>query len=839
MHRGSSHIILWSRGATLALCAAVMSASALAAPGEVKTAQAVQVYSLTLPLIFGNVYLGDVPVAASSDGKISVNTERFTSLLGQRISADMIAKVKEVAGGHAVVSIEALSVTGLLVVYDSAKLELHVSIPVQLQGGQSISAYDRTSLGEPSRATIAPAQFSGSATFIARQSYEWSPAAVRGWDPANVSMDIAANVFGPEGAYLFVQGEYDGAADRPFRRGDIVLVHDDPDDAVRYSAGDVTPVSAGLQGAPILGGVSVQRQYGELQPFANIRPSGLFRFSLERASTVDVVVNGVTIRTLRLDAGQYDLKDFPFFNGLNEVELYVVDEFGRRLLAKFEEFFSTKMLNEGVSEFGATLGYLQSRDADQQITYGQDLLTFSGYGRFGLTDSVTVGANFQGNDAQWMGGVEIGWASPIGTLGFVTGLSDIDGLSSGQSYLVSYEASADQLWVLEHPQLNLEYLYSSEFFSPVGQLVPNQPSQYDVRGRFSTRLPMDLGLGLSASFTRGRDAQPDVRRFALSVSYNLGFADITGSDEQVVTEDAPDENRFLLSISLPLGDKELTRASFDSTNDQYQLEYTRFAHDELGDVGFRGAISRDDDKLTGSGQFAYNANRFSAVVEHDTIADTALDNIQSQQSSYTLGTQIAFAGGDVTFGHPVGPRFAIVAEHETLDDRNVGVRRGDGTAERNAETDFLGPALVSAGTAYQPQKVMIDIQDLPLGYDPGPTQYDVFPGPASGYSFRVGSNASHIVIGTLLGADGKPVALQGGEMQSLTDHSFKAVPVFTNSTGRFVAEGLAPGRYRLVLGAQMNMTVTVVVPDQAIGIINLGVVHLDPAAPPASVQASR
>ncbi len=843
MNRGSAQPRTDTRrsrlvGIAVCVIGGAFCGNALAA-GEVKTAQATQVYNLTLPLIFGRVYLGDVPVAASGDGKISVNVERFVSLLGERISAELLAKIKDVAAGRAVIGVDAFSSAGLLVVYDSARLELHVSIPVELQGGQSISAFDRNDQGAPSRATQAPAPFSASATFTARQTYDWGPGDQRGWNPLNLSMDVAADLFGPNGVSVFAEGEYNGGADRPFRRGDIVLIHDEPDDALRYSAGDVTPIAAGLQGSPILGGISVQRQYGELQPFADIRPAGLFRFTLERSSTVDVVVNGVTIRTLRLDAGQYDLKDFPFFNGLNEVELYVVDEFGRRLLAKFEEFFSARLLKAGVSEFGATLGYLQSRDADQQITYAGNLLTFSSYGRYGVTQDVTVGVNFQGNEAQWMGGLEVGWASPIGTLGFVAGWSDINGLSSGQSYLASYEASLDQLWVIEHPQVNLEYLCTSQFFSPVGQLVPKDPSQYEMRGRFSTRLPLDFGLGLSASLSRGRDAQPDERRYAVSVSRNIGFADVTASNERVITDGASDDNRFLVSVSVPLSSNEITRGSFDSRGNQYQLEYVRFQHDELGDYGLRGAVSRDDDRLTGSGEFAYNANRFSAVIEHDAIADSSMSSIQSQQTSYTLGTQIAIAGDEVAFGRPVGPRFAIVSAHESLDDRTVGVRKGEGVPSRGAETDFLGPALVSAGSPYQPQKVMIDVEDLPLGYDPGPSQYDVFPGPASGYKFQVGSNASHIVIGTLIGADGKPVALQGGEIRSLDDSRFKPVLVFTNSAGRFVAEGLAPGRYQMVLGVAQDIVVAIEVPEKTKGVIDLGVVHLGSAAPPAGTQASR
>src|SRR5262249_45608829 len=142
----------------------------------------------------------------------------------------------------------------------------------------------------------------------------------------------------------------------------------------------------------------------------------------------------------------YDLKDFPLFNGLNDVELYVVDEFGRRLIASFSQFFSARLLNAGIFEFGATAGIPQLRDGGDELTYDDSNATFSGYARYGLLDDVTIGANFQIDKNQWLMGAEIGWATPVGTLSLVAGWSDLDAVGTGQSTLISYEASADDLW---------------------------------------------------------------------------------------------------------------------------------------------------------------------------------------------------------------------------------------------------------------------------------------------------------------------------------------------------------------------------------------------------------
>ncbi|MDZ4865795.1 MAG: fimbria/pilus outer membrane usher protein [Alphaproteobacteria bacterium] len=803
------------------LCLTAATVAAEPAPGEQKVAQNVRVFNVTLPLIFQGYYLGDVPVLATADGKVSVDIERFIALLGQRLSPKMIEDLKRVAGADRIVPIEALATVGLAIEYDAAKLELRVSIPLDQQGGQSVTTYDRSRYGAPRPGTIAPADCSASLTLSVRQTYYWEPDALEGWGPLRVAADLAANAFGQDGVYLFAQGEYDDGADTAFRRGNAVLIHDDPETAIRYSAGDVLLIPAGFQGAPVIGGVAVERRYGELQPFTNIRPSGLYRFTLDRTATVEVVVNGATIRTLRLDAGQYDLRDFPLFNGLNDVNLYVVDEFGRRLIASFSLFYSTRLLNPGITEFGATAGYLQRRKPDGEITYREELPTFSGYIRHGLTEEITVGANLQANEFQWLSGLEVGWGTPVGTFGFLAGWSDVDG-ESGHSFLASYEFSADEAWIFEHPQLNFEYVTTSEFFVPLEDLTLQTPKEYELRGRASARLPYDVGIGISASFAKGRDIDPDERRYALSVSRNLDFVNVTASHERIEIEDEPDEDRFLLTLSLPLSDNEMGRASYDSRNDLAELEYTRFQSEEVGDVGIRSSIARDNDRFAGAGELSYNANRAALTISHDAVSDSAMSEITSQQTSYNVATQIAFAGDDVAWGRPVGPRFAIVSAHDTLDGHEVGVKEGTVRGTRQAVADDLGPALVRVGSAYQPQTVMVDVENLPEGYDFGTGQYDLFAGPASGYAIQVGSDASHVIRGVLVDRNGKAMTLLGGEIRSLSDPTFKPVLVFTNSAGRFIAEGLAPGKYEMVLGPALDVVVPLEVPDGAKGIVDVG-----------------
>jgi hypothetical protein len=52
------------------------------------------------------------------------------------------------------------------------------------------------------------------------------------------------------------------------------------------------------------------------------------------------------------------------------------------------------------------------------------------------------------------------------------------------------------------------------------------------------------------------------------------------------------------------------------------------------------------------------------------------------------------------------------------------------------------------------------------------------------------------------------------------------VLVFTNSAGRFFAEGLAPGKYDMVLGPALDIVVPLEVPEGSKGVIDVGTITI-------------
>ena len=74
----------------------------------------------------------------------------------------------------------------------------------------------------------------------------------------------------------------------------------------------------GFQTAPDLLGLSVQRTYAQLQPQKNIHPTGSHSFRIERPSEVDIILDEVLFRHIRLAPGNYDLSELPLRPGAQQ-----------------------------------------------------------------------------------------------------------------------------------------------------------------------------------------------------------------------------------------------------------------------------------------------------------------------------------------------------------------------------------------------------------------------------------------------------------------------------------------------------------------------------------------
>ncbi|QHL90517.1 hypothetical protein GVO57_06265 [Sphingomonas changnyeongensis] len=813
------------------------SASALGWPllGDAASAASVQTadadrggrFEISLPVDLGGRELGQIDAELDAADQIAVDRRQLAELLGPRLPAEIRMRLVSPANGQSRATIAELAELGVPAQFDATALRISIDIPIDRQGAVALRAID-DSASAVGGDYLEARPFSASLTLFGSQNLEWQGEGATA-RPIGLLGQFASNMGGLSGVSLFGEFARDGEAGGRIRRGNVVLVHDDVDRAVRFSLGDTPVAVAGFQAAPVIGGLSVARSYSELQPFRNIRPGGQFRFQIDRPTLVDIRVNGASIRQMRLDPGQYDVGDFPFLTGQNEVEIYAFDDFNQRLITRFSQFFSANLLRPGLSEFAFSIGVPQQRDRSGGISYSNDEPLATGFFRRGLSEALTLGLNAQANRFGWLTGLEGSWASPIGS--FLANLAISSNRESGRGTqaLLAYDLNVLDLGAVRNLRANAEVRLISSDFRLVGpRNLGRLENTYkrEVRGALSALLPGGVFVGLNGAYLQRRDSGGAEYRVGATASAVLGRFNMTAALETARIAGLGRDTRFVITLLRTLGERSTMRATFDSQQNSAQLQYTRFEAPEVGEYGLDVQLERNDRRWTGSGGARFNANRFQAAVRHDVIRTTRGEPTTTQRSTYSIASQIAFDGNRLALGRPVGPSFAIVSGHPSLEKRAIRVGQGFGRRKPQAQSGLLGPALAPVGALYSPQIINIDVEDLPIGYDPGKVRYDVFPGAATGYGISVGSSASRIVIGRLVDDAGSPVALQVGKLSTieLGRETSEALTFFTDRSGRFTIEGVRPGRYRAAFGTSTPLVIEIEVSPDGIGLLDLGAV---------------
>ena len=221
----------------------------------------------------------------------------------------------------------------------------------------------------------APAYVSAYVNMRATTSYvSQSSSGSTGLDVTTIDMDGAVRV-GPvvfESEASFYAGAPAGITqayyqDYVFYRHGSRFVYDLPDEAMRIRVGDITPDSTAFQTAPDLLGISVQKAYAELQPGKSIRPTGSHSFRVERPSEVDIIIDEVPFRHIRLFPGNYDLSEIPLRPGASNIKLVIVDDTGQRQTLEFRGFSGHELLAPGISEWSFNAGI---KSLDQGVVQG-------------------------------------------------------------------------------------------------------------------------------------------------------------------------------------------------------------------------------------------------------------------------------------------------------------------------------------------------------------------------------------------------------------------------------------------------------------------------------------
>lgn len=777
---------------------------------------------LVLPLVINGRFQRELrALFPRGDEPLRFDGKAFVSVAERGLREDLISELTFRYDKDGFLGIDDLQAIGLVARFDMADLALVVEVPIDRLRPQLIDLQPR---GVP-KGPEPPRQPDGFSAFVnARGTVDFihetqAAGTGPGSQPIFVNFDGA---FNPGPFVIEWAATYDQDRDRPWQRDDISAVFDQPDKAWRTQLGDLSYPTTGFQSFVAAGGITFAKNF-DLQPYRVTQPTVRGSFFLKQESKVEVLVNNVVVRTLRLQPGPYDIRDFPLRSGINDAKLRITDATGQVQILNYPTTVDSRQLAAGEHEFAYSLG-LPSETVGGLRRYDGGSTSLSLFHRFGLSDSLTVGANLQGTHLQQMAGVEAVWATVLGVFDADLAWSVVDGYAGTPAARLGFRRE-DQAQPRDWRRTwSLSAEYRGPDFAALGTLAPDNEIAWDLTARVSQQFPGDISVGLGTSHQLRRNGKRDTdgQNIIVSKYFRNGMtASLTLDRQRETGGDA--QGSVFVSLNIPLdGGRQRLTVSHDSDGRTSRAQWERTSPHAMGGIDSEVVVERSIDTYDLSGELSYTGARSRAAILHDVTRprNGADGSLRDRRTSLRLESALVFADGRFGISRPVTEGFALLAPHPALRGYEIGVNPIDG--EPVASIDVFGNAVLPELGAYRVADAVIDAPDVPQGLELGPHRYQLLPSYKSGILIEVGTGATVFVLGDLADADGKPVALAAGEIVARDRPQADPILTFTNRSGRFAAEGLRPGRYLLRLYATPDRSVPFEVPEGTFGRYDLG-----------------
>jgi outer membrane usher protein len=766
--------------------------------------------SLGGPLKDGPFILGEVTYLLTADGRILVDVGPLLELLQPVLSPAAWQALASALEGRARVSTVELNDLGYPMVYDPATFGLTLSI--------SPDGRPRTSLSisggrEQVRGPVArPANLSAYVTTYLSTDYV-HVGDVTGFGTPSLLIDSAIRFRG-------VVLENEATLEDEFVREGTRLVYDDVARTARWTAGDLRPQARGFSGASPIAGLSMERVYADLDPQRNIQPRGQRSFTLVRPSTVEVFINGRSVQQTRLNPGSYDVSDFPFAQGGNDVRLVIRDDAGIESVFSFSIFFDRSLLAAGLTEFGLYAGTRTDFDQDGREYTGE--AAASGFYRRGLTDDLTAGGNFQAGTRGGVVGGEVVWASRMGTIGMDLAGSSVEGIGEGYALNASFE----RVFGADGPgtrSVTATFQTVSESFATPNQELADNPFAYEAGVTYSQSIGTTQYVSADVFYSVGRGSREDQGSARATYGWRASGRLLFNVEAVYEQRRGESEAGIRFGLTYRLGPYASATAEIDSRRNRGRLGYQTSRGRGVGSWSAAANLDSSEEATGVNGSFTALLNRAEIGGSHLTSFDVDTGEISDQRTSFRAGASFVYVDGQVAVARPVYDSFALFAPHGSLRDAPIYVEPRDG--DYSARSGLLGGAVTPELSAYSPRTITFDVPDAPTGYDIGSGSVQLLPPYRSGYLVTVGSDYSVSATGQLVQADGTPLKLLVGMAYEVARPDQPGVRMFTNNAGRFAVQGLRPGEWRIEAGIDGAQTYTIVIPEGADGLVRLGVVN--------------
>lgn len=430
MSCAGNRAMAWSRAIGLAAAGVVLAAAAVPAAAQPDDAHR-RLYPavldavigpdqpLYLELVLNGVTTGRVVPVRLREGDLTVRSDDLPAVLD-----------RDDFRGEEYVSLGQME--GITVEYVGATQRLNIDVPPDWLPLQRIG--ERTELDRPHSAV----DFGMLLNYGAYTSRPESRAGLTSlWTEQRI-FDTWGHISNT-GIYRHRSGGRDSAQSNGYLRYDTYWRDVDEDRSLVYTAGDLVTDALPWSNAVRLGGINVGRDF-TVRPDIVTYPLPQFSGQAAIPSAVDLFIDGTRVSSGEIKPGPFTFDTVPLITGAGEAQLVTTDALGRQVTTTLPFYVASSLLRKGLSTWSLSAGGMRRGYGVDSFSYGRP--AFSGTGRYGLTDTLTLEGHAEAGKRFGLGG--LGLSAQVGRLGVISlsrARSHVPG-RAGNQYAAGYSYSS-------------------------------------------------------------------------------------------------------------------------------------------------------------------------------------------------------------------------------------------------------------------------------------------------------------------------------------------------------------------------------------------------------------
>lgn len=518
-----------------------------------------------------------------------------------------------------------------------------------------------------------------------------------------------------------------------------------PDKLLTVSAGDILTGSLSWSRSTRLGGLQFGSNF-DLQPYMTTTPLPSFFGSATLPSEVELYINGLKQYSGDVPAGPFEINTAPSFSGVGNAQLVLKDALGQNTTLNFSLYDAQRLLQPGLSDWSAELGFVRENYGIKSFDYGNDIAAF-GTWRYGVNNRFTAETHAEATDGLSNAGVGGTWL--LGDAGGVLSASlagSKNGGASGSQYSAGYS------WNNNRFNVGINAKGTHGEYRDVATKYGNAPARRSEQ--FSTGYNSQSFGSFGLSYNQV-SYEEDTTKFA-SAYWSKSFGRNLSLNLNVNQDiNDSDNNSVFLGASFSLDRDIYVNSSVQNTKNRnaFAIDVAR-STPSVGGIGWRAQAQHNTGDNSSTNGLA-ELNYLSPYGEVRAGVSSNNDNY----STYASGIgSLVMMGGGLFPSRQINNSFAVVSTDSIADVPVLLQNNPIGT------TNKRGLLLVTPLNAYQANKVAIDPMDLPADLHIEEVSVEATPTDRAGtlVAFNITPARSASVI--LIDSDRQPIPL-GSEVK--------------------------------------------------------------------------